>query len=228
VGQEPDEAAESDGQGGGAESPPDGPARRRPTLLIALIGLTAVLSAVSVAVNRSAATDRADEPEVRSVSAVAIDSTARLPGQRIACAVRIQPAPGQVGRTADETDIAVRADGCAHVVSGRQRRVLTAEQRRQADAVGRRVDQALSRVALDPSAPLSDHVGALQAALRVAGYRDTVVRLARPDDTMAVPGSVVYAVGDGPFCLLGYRIASTGTVSEHVDGRLPDGRCLAA
>jgi hypothetical protein len=65
----------------------------------------------------------------------------------------------------------------------------------------------------------------LERALRAAGFSDVAARLARPDDP-APPGAVLFAVGDGPVCLVGYQTGTPDGGSERLTGRLPDGRCL--
>jgi hypothetical protein len=65
----------------------------------------------------------------------------------------------------------------------------------------------------------------LLLALRRAGFTDSVARVARTDDP-APPGIVVYAVGDGPACIVGYT-DGTSTLGRYIAGRRPDGTCLA-
>lgn len=71
-----------------------------------------------------------------------------------------------------------------------------------------------------PFAPAPDQVG---AALVAAGFPDTVVRPARLTDPAPV-GSLLFAVGIGPACVLGYDMPGGG--SQWVVGRLPDDHCL--
>lgn len=66
----------------------------------------------------------------------------------------------------------------------------------------------------------------VRRALADAGYPDAVVRVARADDP-APQDAIVYAVAVGPACVIGHLdgFASDGLPS--VEGRLPNGQCLA-
>jgi hypothetical protein len=67
--------------------------------------------------------------------------------------------------------------------------------------------------------------GAVQAALRRAGYRDAVARLARSDDP-APAGTTVYAVPVPGGCVVGYQRGIAGAGNLTITGRLPGGHCL--
>jgi hypothetical protein len=203
-----------------------------------LIVLTVALGAVSLALNRSASGDREHITTTRTTSVQLGARGAAVLGQRVlrACLVPapVLPAPQTAVADSDSGVIVQRDPGGviaqAEACPQRQtdgRRDLTTAQRSRADAAGRRVDQAVSQAIFSPAAPPPDQVAALRQALDRAGYRDIVVRVARPGDP-ALPGSLLYAVGDGPYCVIGVRVVATGSVSERVDGRLPDGRCLAS
>jgi hypothetical protein len=70
------------------------------------------------------------------------------------------------------------------------------------------------------SPPSSSEV---RQALTGAGYRDALVRVARPDDP-APRGSVLVAVPAGAACVV---IHHNGYPHRTVAGRLPDGSCLS-
>jgi hypothetical protein len=195
---------------------------------VLLAALTAALAIVSLVVNRAAGGGQPDVPS-NAASAVTGQGSAVLVAGRLGCTFP-GPLPGeQVAVAYSNLDVYPypRPATCLGQVRVRveARAGLSTEQRRQADGVGRRVEQAVSRAVLNPDAPASDQVRTLLRALRQAGYRDAVVRVARADD-IAVHGSIVYAAGDGPFCVIGYRAVATGGTGERVDGRLSDGRCI--
>ncbi len=77
---------------------------------------------------------------------------------------------------------------------------------------------ALCRLEVSP--PSSSEV---RQALTAAGYRDALVRVARPDDP-APRGSVLVAVPAGAACVV---IHHNGYPHRTVAGRLPDGSCLS-
>jgi hypothetical protein len=63
-------------------------------------------------------------------------------------------------------------------------------------------------------------------ALRAAGFTNVAVRLARPDDPVPA-GTIVYAAGVGPACIVGWVYADRGQAGSTVEGQRSDGFCLA-
>ncbi|RZU48479.1 hypothetical protein EV385_0195 [Krasilnikovia cinnamomea] len=127
---------------------------------------------------------------------------------------------------------------CARISADLIRRTgLTPRQQQVAAQLAPAVDRAASssresRTECDSATAVcrrvasAAEVGEVRRSLAAAGFTDAVVRTARPDDP-APAGAVVYAVGSGPACVLGYLSPnSTGVGSTQIGGRLPDGTCL--
>jgi hypothetical protein len=63
-------------------------------------------------------------------------------------------------------------------------------------------------------------------ALRAAGFTNVAVRPAGPSDP-APAGTIRYAAGVGPACILGWLYPNGSWGGSIVEGQRPDGSCLA-
>ena len=203
-----------------------GMARSHVILLAAFGAVIAVLGAAALALRAMATASPPGAATERTAGA----APRVTPGFAVACEI-IGPTGGP-------------GDNCQWIVAELVRRApLDRADGTVADAVLRGVQQALANRRLsgrggrceitEPGGPcrwepdpftVSDVEG-MRQALFAAGFRDFIVRLARPGDIAPV-GAAVYGVGAGPACVLGLESDGIAGDTAFVAGRLPDGSCL--
>jgi hypothetical protein len=128
-----------------------------------------------------------------------------------------------------------------------RRRPLNSSDGRLAVTTARRIDEVLGKLMFScpyagatacpngPAAayqsggaapiPMTEQATLVWQALQKSGFHEMVVRIATADDP-ATRGTILYAVGTGNGCVIGYRRGIRGGGSQRIDGRLPDGTCL--
>ena len=142
----------------------------------------------------------------------------------------IEPAPGGTGFVCahDETD----EGECDRLMREMSRRSAPNESNRAAaqrwaDTIERDLATRQLERCLPPctGTDFLPSVNEVRAWLMDAGHDEAVVRPATADDP-APAGSIVYAVGVGPDCIVGHLAAGGTTSRAYVLGTLPSGTCL--
>ncbi len=168
--------------------------------------------------------------------AIAIPTAAALarPGPKPAARPATAPAGASAGASASppvgSSCAGGDAAGCARLARDAAARIpLTASQRDAALALVPEIRSAIrvsSCAAGEGSCPSDLDIDEARQRLMAAGFTDVTVHVARPDDP-APPGSVIYAVGVGPACVLLDQSSGRGPGGVQVVGKRPDGNCLA-
>src|SRR2546430_953972 len=82
------------------------------------------------------------------------------------------------------------------------------------------------RIGQQVGGPTEAELDLVRRTLVADGFTEVTVRLARPDDPVNT-GVTIYAVAVGPACIVAYQIYGMLLRRGTVQGRLPDGHCVA-